>query len=149
MRVPCALPGLVLAVGLIASGCGLGAATPDPPCAGSHEWPPSDLAALTLPPGVVAEPIGQTEIRVRNGSTQAWSFETAIWTDMPCVGFIAESLQRSLIGPGHHVTAQFDPHDPTVDTKIAVTVYPPDCDDTCDDPPVGFGWIDAVVPAPS
>ncbi len=150
MRRPGVSGSLLLAVGLIVTGCSSGGPTPAATsCGGSHEWPPNDYADLSLPPGVAVEPAGPTTIRVRNGSAQAWTFETAIWTDAACVGFIAEPLPRSLIGPGHEVEAQFDPHDAALDTKLAVLVYPPDCDDVCTDPPVGFGWIDALVPGPS
>lgn len=77
------------------------------------------------------------------------AFRTALWTDSPCVGFVADSLAKSLISTGHLVEANFDPHDPTLITKIGVEVYAPECDEACSDPPIGFGWIDIVVPTPS
>ncbi len=123
-------------------------------CGGSHVWPPIDYADLSVPSGVSIEAARPDTVRVRNGSDRAWRFETAVWSDAPCVGFVAESPTRSgVIEPGHLVETQIDPliesSDIPIDRKVGVAVFAPDCDEMCPDQPVGFGWIDLLDLSPS
>jgi hypothetical protein len=150
MRV--ALTAALLALGFAA--CGSATDPAASTCGGSHDWPPTGYIDLSVPPGVSIEAAGPDTVRVRNGSDRAWRFETAVWSDAPCVGFVAESPIRSgPIEPGHLVTTQIDPLDQSsdvpIDHKVGVAVFAPDCDETCLDEPVGFGWIDIPEPLPS
>ncbi len=121
-------------------------------CGGSHAWPPLDYAERPLPAGVAIVPSG-TAVRALNGSTGAWRFETAVWKDVPCVGFLAESPIRSgVIEPGHLVETEFGPLDAPLPgagrSRMGVAVFTPGCDEACTDPPVGFGWIDVPMAPP-
>jgi hypothetical protein len=70
------------------------------------------------------------------------------------VGYVAEApIDSGAITPGHLVEANIDPAEASGggidDVRIGVAVFAPDCDASCTDPPVGFGWLDVPVPLPS
>jgi hypothetical protein len=145
---------LVLVVNCVAVGCG--SATPiTSSCGGSHVWPPVAYASVSPPPSGVT--IGQSapaEVTVHNVSGQGWRFRIERWVDDTCVGYIAESpIESGVIEPGHFVQTNIDPGEAdagnVVDVKIGVAVFAPECDESCADPPVGFGWLDMPVVAPT
>jgi hypothetical protein len=140
-----------LAVGALMTGCALPSMSigdgPATPCVGDEGWPPAPVRELGLPEGVIVEPEGGDTIAVTNRTRVALQFELALWTLGDCTGWIAADPLRSRIEPGHTIALQGDPLPGTRGARLGVAVYEASCDDTCGDPPIGFGWMDISVPA--
>jgi len=110
-----------------------------------HRWPPNGYAPA--PAGLTADPVSGTTIRVRNATATDWTVLVAPWQEAGCGGWM--EAMGPMLTVGAHASLDVTVPDPRWGwpLRVGVTVWDHPCDESCQDEPTGFTWLDLPAPA--